>query len=128
MKKIAYLCGGINGLNDSQCRDWREYIKSSLNEQFDFLDPMRRDYRGIEIENLDNIVNGDKKDILDSDFLITYAERPSWGTAMEVIYAWENQRIVYSICSAEKPSPWLIYHSTKIFKTIEDLIDYLKCK
>ena len=25
--KTVYLCGPINGCTDSECRDWREYVK-----------------------------------------------------------------------------------------------------
>jgi len=46
VKKTTYLCGGINGLNDSQCKNWREEAKELLGTET--LDPMRNDYRGIE--------------------------------------------------------------------------------
>ena len=48
--KTVYLCGGINGLSDEDCTDWREATKAELYNHFNFLDPMRRDYRGREAE------------------------------------------------------------------------------
>jgi hypothetical protein len=81
----VYLCGGINGLSDDRCRTWREYAKERL--ECETIDPMRRDYRGIEDQNVAAIIDGDKADIDASDVLLVNATQPSWGTAMEVLYA-----------------------------------------
>lgn len=77
----TYLCGGINGLSDADCRDWREVAKSLLTTET--LDPMRRDYRGKEDESVQEIVLGDYHDIWQSAFILVNATKPSWGTAME---------------------------------------------
>lgn len=74
---MVYLCGGINGLSDADCRDWREVAKHRLRAET--LDPMRRDYRGREDESVDEIVAGDLEDIRASDFVLVNATRPSWG-------------------------------------------------
>ena len=42
--KSVYLCGGINTLSDSECKDWREQVKNELDGEFHFIDPMRNDY------------------------------------------------------------------------------------
>lgn len=75
----TYLCGGINGLSDAQCGDWRSVARAAL--QTDTLDPMRRDYRGEEDESVAAIVEGDLDDIRPQIILIN-ATRPSWGTAI----------------------------------------------
>ena len=77
----VYLCGGINGLSDAACKDWREHAKSRLP---DTLDPMRRDYRGVEAMHVDDIVQGDLDDIYESAAVLANCVRPSWGTAMEI--------------------------------------------
>jgi len=41
-----YLAGGINGLSDQECREWREKAKGLLPGHA-ILDPMDRDYRGV---------------------------------------------------------------------------------
>lgn len=112
----TYLCGGINGLSDDQCRDWREVAKSLLKTET--LDPMRRDYRGKEDESVNEIVQGDIRDIEQSDFILVNATRPSWGTAMEIVYAWQGRPVVAFVGDASV-SPWLRYHC-EIVRTVEE--------
>ena len=114
-----YLCGGINGLTDEECYGWREKAKELLNHPT--IDPTRRDYRGKEDESVDAIIDGDKKDIDDADILLVNATRPSWGTAMEIMYAFERNKPVYSIVG-DKISPWLRYHSTLLSDSLESSV------
>jgi hypothetical protein len=115
---FTYLCGGIQGLDDAQCNDWREAAKKLLNTQT--LDPMRRDYRGVEDAKFVEIVEGDLVDITKSAFLLVNACRPSWGTAMEVVYAhmWNKPCIAFINPLSRNISPWLQYHG-EIFVTLE---------
>lgn len=118
----TYLCGGINGLSDADCRDWREHAKAMLKTET--LDPMRRDYRGREDESVSEIVIGDLADINQSDFVLVNATRPSWGTAMEAFYAastrakpvvaWVGQG------GGGRVSPWLRYFCVEIHESLED--------
>jgi len=121
--KTIYLCGGINGMDDSECRGWRNLVKSDLGGDFLFLDPMRRDYRGHEYGNEEDIITGDIADIDSSDIVLVNAQRPSWGTAMELFYAFRAGKTVISICSATSPSPWLVGHSTYHVSCFEAAID-----
>ena len=90
------------------------------------LDPMRRDYRGKEAESVRAIIDGDIQDINESDILLVNASRPSWGTAMEVFFAASKGRLlIVTVCPDEKPSPWLIGHSTVIKKTFSEAFNYL---
>jgi hypothetical protein len=117
----TYLCGGINGLNDADAKNWRETSKSLLMTAT--LDPMRRDYRGIEDQSVEAIVQGDLEDIAASRFVLINATRPSWGTAMEIVYAYTagNNRIV-AFTEGAKISPWLSFHSDAIYNTVEEAI------
>ena len=117
----TYLCGGINGLSDAECRDWREVAKSLLTT--DTLDPMRRDYRGREAESVREIVMWDLEDIKASEFVLANATRPSWGTAMEIVYAktlGAPGRCVVAFTGDGPVSPWLRYHCTSIHRTVEE--------
>lgn len=119
---ITYLCGGINGLSDADCRDWRESAKELLKTET--LDPMRRDYRGIEAEFYTEIVAADLADIRNSDFVLVNAVRPSWGTAMEVFFAHSIGKPVIGWCGdAGRISPWLRYHCVAIHESLEDAIE-----
>ncbi len=106
---LVYLCGGINGLSDSDAEDWRDYAKTRLPRT---LDPMRRDYRGREAENAAAIVHGDITDISQCNVVLAMCPRPSWGTGMEIFYARHIGRAVFSVVPVGVPvSPWLAYHS-----------------
>ncbi len=120
--KTTYLCGGINGLSDSQCKDWREYAKANLKTKT--LDPMRRDYRGIEAQNRQLIQANDLSDIAQSDFVLVNATRPSWGTAMELVYAKLLSRTVIGWCDVEigKQSPWLVNHCDELTIGLDEAI------
>ncbi len=126
---ITYLCGGIAGLNDSQCKDWRELAKSLLKTST--LDPMRRDFRGIEGDHTDEIVDGDIADIRQSNFILVNATKPSWGTALEIVYAMEAPSedkwpiVVAFTGPGVSISPWLQYHCAAIFDTLEEAVGYI---
>lgn len=111
--RTLYLCGGINGLSDSAAKDWRELTKTALAGRWAFLDPMRRDYRGREGDCSEEIVYGDLTDIDNSHALLINATRPSWGTAMEVFYAFRAGKRVVAFCGPGAPSPWLVQHTTE---------------
>lgn len=123
MAKLTYLCGGINGLSDAECRDWRESAKASL--KTDTLDPMRRDYRGREDNAAAEIVAGDIDDIDKCRFVLVNAVRPSWGTAMEVFYAHRSGAIVVSWTGDASVSPWLRHHSHYVTPSLGQAIQYI---
>lgn len=117
----TYLCGGINGLTDAEATDWRTVAKDLLSTAT--LDPMRRDYRGKEDESVNEIVSGDLEDIKRADFILVNAARPSWGTAMEIVYAHkERAKKIYSVVPKPPISPWLRFHSTEIFPSLEEAV------
>jgi nucleoside 2-deoxyribosyltransferase len=115
----TYLCGGINGMSDADCRDWREMAKSII--KTDTLDPMRRDYRGQEDANVREIVRGDVRDIEASNYMLVNATRPSWGTAMEIVYAYQHGLGVVAFTGSGPVSPWLRFH-THVVETMDDAI------
>ena len=119
----VYLAGGINGLSDSDAKDWREYAKERLN--CDTLDPMRRDYRGKEDESVREIVHGDLADIGSSDVILASCVRPSWGTAMEIHYAsYIARKPVFAVVpESQAVSPWLRYYTEAVYQTFDEAID-----
>jgi len=123
-----YLCGGINGLSDSECNDWRTICKKTLSHKFIILDPMRRDYRGREKTSVNEIVTGDYNDIAKSDIILVNATRASWGTAMEMHHAFTNLQKYVIAVTGEIISPWVIYHSHKLFDNLDEPIALLMGK
>ena len=143
--KTVYLAGGINGLSDADANDWRTQVKALLPREIGVLDPMSRDYRGKEDENVKAIIDGDLADIKQCEAIIAYCPRPSWGTAMELHWSHEHSAITlesggndyepstritlgYRKTVAVVPegvavSPWLRHHVTTVVTTIEAAVE-----
>jgi nucleoside 2-deoxyribosyltransferase len=122
----VYLAGPIFGRIDSQCKDWREWFIA--NSGVECLNPMCRDYRGMENANVAQIVELDKQDIDECEVVLVMYDKPSVGTSMEVIYAWERKKPVIVINNSDQLtlSPWLVYHSKKIVKTLQEAVEAIK--
>lgn len=121
-----YLCGPINGCTDKECKDWREFVKTIWDGAT--LDPMRRDYRGREHESVNQIVEFDKIDVINSDVILVNYDKPSVGTSMEVLYAWERGKLVVVVSKNGKQglSPWLLYHSHAVCTSFEQAVNYVR--
>lgn len=108
-----YLCGPINGCTDEEANGWRTTVKRLWPGIT--IDPMRRDYRGREEDCVREIVELDKIDVAASDVVIVSYDKPSVGTSMEVLWAWERGKPVVAVCRRGTVlSPWMIYHSHAI--------------
>lgn len=117
-----YLCGPINGCTDAECKDWREFVKTLWPGTC--VDPMRRDYRGREAEAYREIVELDKIDVASCDCILVNYDKPSVGTSMEMLFAWERGKPIVLVCRADAVlSPWLRYHATAIAHSFSDAID-----
>ena len=120
--KIVYLSGGIKDFSKSDKHDWREKSKSLLG--CETIDPTRISYDG---RNPAIIVELDKSDIDKSSHVLVYYIRPSVGTSMEIFYAWERKKPVYIVNESNvELSPWMLYHSTRIFKTLDEALQQIK--
>jgi nucleoside 2-deoxyribosyltransferase len=117
----VYLAGPISGCNDNDAKTWRTIVKERLDED-SCIDPMRRDYRGIEDDNLDDIVNLDKTDIRDADVVLVNAWQVSWGTAMEILYSWEQNKPVVVVHPEGFVSPWVRYHAMMVVHSLDEAI------
>ena len=123
--KTVYLCGPIMGCTDEECNDWRELVTREWNGRV--LDPMRRDYRGRELEAYEEVVTLDKVDIAQSDALLVNYPGPSVGTAMEVLLAFQTGKLVVVVAApGVRMSPWLRYHSHAIVPTFHEGISKLR--
>lgn len=120
--KTIYLCGPINGCTDAEANDWRTLVKGLW--PGDTLDPMRRDYRGREAECYRDIVGLDKIDVAASDIILVNYDRPSVGTAMEILFAWQIGKPVIVVCRTDAVvSPWLRYHAHELVHSFPAAVD-----
>lgn len=117
---IVYLAGPINGCTDTEAHGWRDDFMASL-PQLKFLDPMVRDYRGREDESVNEIVESDLSDIDECDIFLAYCWQVSWGTGMEILYAYRTAKpVVLIVPEGQRISPWLRYHSHLIVGTLAE--------
>lgn len=126
MKKKIALEGPINKCSDAQAKDWREQAKAALGDCFDFHDPMSFDCRGREAEMRAALVRFDEVGMASSDFALVNAETPGWGTGMAIQYMFALHRPIFAVCSSDRPSPWLVDRSARIFKTFDEAIAHLR--
>lgn len=112
-----YLAGPIFKCTDDQAVNWRDEARDLL-AGYELVDPMDRDYRGIETGNEEALVANDKADILGCDLVLAMAVTPSAGTSMEILFAWERRIPVITI-AASPCSPWIFYHSTVVVGSLD---------
>lgn len=140
-----YLSGGIKGLTDEQAYGWRkavvkhyqlatggfghtsmtpEELKTSslcLHYAVGIHVPTRMQHR----DDIDPksaslwVVKRDKVAIAQSDIILAYCPVPSWGTAMEIMYAHELDKWIIVVCDDEPPSPWLVAHADAIVPSFD---------
>jgi nucleoside 2-deoxyribosyltransferase len=118
-----YLAGPINGCSDNECCGWREKAKILLDPHV-CVDPMIRDYRNIEDLAYISLVEDDKNDIDSCDVVLAMCSKPSVGTSMEILYAWENNKIVVVI-GFGKLSPWIRYHSRVVVSSLSEAVKFI---
>ena len=126
--KTIYLGGGIMNLTTNEANEWRIEATKKLIFNFNILNPMRRNFRDSEFQSQNEIVQLDKNDIVNSDILLVNGTKPSWGTAMEMLFAFERHKIIVVFTGDDfgKTSPWVAFHATRVTKTLEEAIEYIK--
>jgi nucleoside 2-deoxyribosyltransferase len=128
----VYLCGPMAGCTDEEAGGWRKAATVHLNGfGITTLDPMDRDYRytayGDDPESvLPDLVEEDKIDIEMSDVVLVNFTKPSTGTAMEIIIAWQRAKRVIVVAPPEMQlSPWVHYHAHKVFHSMHEAYDHI---
>ena len=124
--KKVYLAGPIFRCTDEESKNWRSLAKELL--ELPFIDPMDRDYRGVENQLFRQIVNEDKAEILKCWWMLAYCPRPSFGTPMEVLFGYERGLHVVTVSETPCTSPWLKYHSQYVSRSVEEACDYINSR
>ena len=133
MKLTIYLAGW------SQYKEYRKYAEDKYGDKLALLNPMNiTHYDVIDSIGLNEydtyIVRRDKKWILSSDILITYLgdKGSTYGTTMEILYAYENGIPVYVIDITNGMrnynDAWVKFHTKKVFGNIDSCFDYISSK
>ena len=79
-------------------------------------------------DHTEKVVDLDLAAILKADFLVAFVTgQRSYGTIMEICYAYSMGRPVFIICTnGHEKHPWLVYHSDKIFTNKNDFRKYIQ--
>jgi len=125
-RKKIYLSGHIKEL------DYRRVCKEKYSDKFIFIDPVNfiveEMIEGLTIEEAsDNIVKFDKAAILLCDIFVAWIEKPTFGTIMEIIFAFDHGIPVYIINENKQfmKDFWLYYHCNELFNSIDSCFEYL---
>lgn len=127
MTNWIYLAGPIAGCTDEEANDWRSQIRAGLADQdIVILDPMDRDFRGVPMtpQIASDIVTGDKSEIDTCDIAVFNCWKPGWGTAMEMLYAYDIAcaYVVAIVPTDVSLSPWIIEHSYRVVYDVKDAV------
>lgn len=125
----VYLAGPIHGREDCEVIEWREQATLILEKVgIEVRNPLDRDFRGREIECINEIVLLDKRDIRKSDAVLVWWDgTASVGTSMEVFFAHSIDKPIVLLNYYGLPmSPWLTYHRTVEFGSVTDAREWIK--
>lgn len=129
MKKQIYLCGPIMDETAGAASDWRTKAAAALQNSYDILDPMRRNFKDREVDSANEIVEFDLQDVRDADILLVNYSKPSIGTAMEVFYAAHDLGkfvVAFSPFGFAECNPWMVRFCTKILPSLDAATDYIQ--
>ena len=120
--ECVYLAGPIAGCTDEETFGWRAWAESWL--KCDCVNPpVERDYRRqLASDCMNLIVNPDKACIDGCSIVLANCWRPSVGTSMEILYAWERGKLVVSVAPREQMSAWIVAHSHFLFHTLAEAV------
>jgi len=121
MKRI-YLAGPIELVSEDVAMEWRADAAAYIaeNTECESVDPMH--YEDEDSSDA-NIVNTDKALIKSCDAVLVDGRTPGWGTAMEVLFAWERNIpvVVWGVTEYEA-SKWLRHHSVAVIKSLPQAV------
>jgi hypothetical protein len=67
--------------------------------------------------------------VMASDAVLIHFDRPSVGTSMEVLFAWQiGKYVVIANVSGAPLSPWLLYHSHAQATSLADAVELVNAR
>jgi nucleoside 2-deoxyribosyltransferase len=132
--KTIYLCGPINHIPPEKAMTWRKAAARILTKDgMIVLDPCAgKDLFAANVNTTaytpEYIVERDLAMIDSADILLVDVSRdcPCWGSAMEVRYAYERGKEIYTWGRFAMESYWVRYHATKRFPSFVQALSYLR--
>ncbi len=131
MKKV-FVSGPIQGMETEQ--SYRDVVREICTRcGYDVVDPWKREkilYRGTEQGwwsrvPVADFIRRDLEDIERCDMMVAYLPKLSAGACMELFYAKLKGKRTICISQIEDTSPWIVFHSDIMLRSIEELEDAL---
>jgi nucleoside 2-deoxyribosyltransferase len=130
MREIGVYVGGpIGKMTIQEANQWREEATEYLGRHgIKTYNPLRGK---VEAERgsytRDEIILRDKNDIKKSDIVLVYWPEKciSNGTAMEILYAYEREKIIIFVGEWGKQDIWIDGHVTKFMPDLQSALDYI---
>lgn len=117
-EKLKIYLAGYTGETE-----YREIVHYDYEQDFNIIDPMSDGSRP-----LPKIPSLDKYLIMKSDVVVAYIVKPSFGTSMEICFAYDNNKLVFVIDPTEqiRKDIWVSFHTHRFFDSIESCFTTLK--
>jgi len=104
-------------------KEYRRIVHEKYGPDFDIVDPVM-----LTPENYPKIPSTDKFLITTCQILVAYIRECTWGTAMEIIFAYDRNKLVFIIDPTEqiRKDKWINFHCHRFFNSIDDCFLTLK--
>jgi hypothetical protein len=104
-------------------KEYRRIVHEKYGSDFDIVDPMLSTPIGYK-----KIPSTDKFLIMTCPILVAYTMIASWGTAMEIVFAYDRNKLVFIIDPTEqiRKDKWVHFHCHRFFDSIDDCFLSLK--
>ena len=126
MKKRIYLAGSIyeNEIDIKWKDDFINYLGQHPRKYYLYDPNPLKEYDPLKLGMINHdVVAMDKRTIDNSDFVVAYVNKASFGTAMEIQYAFSKQNIAIYVINPNglfDKDIWLTYHASMFFKNVQD--------
>ena len=117
----VYLAGPITGSGNPAL--WRDNATRALFPEFAAVNPLHYEVASLTCRQ---IVNLDLALILRCEYVLALVNVPSWGTAMEIMFAREHAIPVIGFGILERNSPWLQYALDAHYNTMDTAIRHIR--
>jgi len=138
--KTIYLAGYGGEFN------YRETCLEKWGDKFNFIDPMKaseeifqrhgwnhtieeviKNNLAMPLEIRVDVVNNDKQCISVSDILLVYLKRKTFGTIMEIMFAYMKEKPIHVINPGMTflSDVWLSVHATMLWPNLDQCMNYL---
>ena len=125
------VCGSIGFGGLEKIREVQRALKEAGILVYDHISEENMDYSQIDdfrdkFNLAKTIVEHDLKYVDKCDVVVILADRPSFGTAMEMYYAYQKNKVIITYAANKLPTPWPVYFSHYIAKSLNTLIRVLR--